>query len=92
MKNFDRMYLEKLARSNIKPFLYKRCVYDVNQAMKVKKAVGVREGDEQVDKKTAREMREIANTIMPRSVVMEEDYPSNHQSGKLPILDMVMWG
>ena len=27
---------------------------------------------------------------MPRSVIMEEDFPSNHGSGKLPILDMLM--
>ena len=43
------------------------------------------------DKRVAREMRKIANTILPRSVVMEEDVPSNHSSGKLPILDMEMW-
>ena len=47
--------------------------------------------EEQLDKKTARKLHEIANTIMPRSIVMEEDYPSNHPSGKLPILEMVMW-
>ena len=34
----------------------------------------------------AREMRKIA-----RSIIMEEDFPSNHLSGKLPILSMEMW-
>ena len=43
------------------------------------------------DKRVAIEMRKIANTIMPRSVEMEEDVPSNHQNSKLPILDMEMW-
>ena len=76
-------------RLNIHPLLYERYVDDLNMALKVKKR---KEGEEeQLDKKTARELREIANTIMPRSIVMEEDYPSNHTSGKLPILDMVMW-
>ena len=93
MKIFDRKYLAKLAKLDIKPLLYKRYVYDVNMGLKAQKKKRVKgDGDDkELDKKTAREMREIANAIMPRSVVMEEDYPSNYQSGKLPMLDLVMW-
>ena len=40
--------------------------------------------------RTARLYRNIANTIMPRSVVMEEDIPENHSDGYLPILDCKM--
>ena len=36
-------------------------------------------------------MRKIANTVMPRSIEMEEDVSSNHYNDKLPILDMEMW-
>lgn len=35
--------------------------------------------------------RRSAWVVMPRSVVMEEDYPSRHQEKKIPILDMEMW-
>ena len=35
--------------------------------------------------------REVANTILPNSVIMEEDSPSKHSEGKIPILDMEMW-
>ena len=34
---------------------------------------------------------EIANTVMPRSIKMEDDIPSRYASKKLPILDMEMW-
>ena len=40
--------------------------------------------------RTARLYRNIANMIMPRSVVMEEDIPENHSDGYLPILDCKM--
>ena len=63
-------------------------------ALKVKRARRVGEGEEEgekLDRKTARELRLVANSVMPRSVIMEEDFPSNHASGRLLILDMVMW-
>ena len=75
------------------PILYKRYVDYLNMALKVKKTRtdgGGEEAGEKLDKKTARELRIVANSVMPRSVVMEEDFPSNHESGRLPILDMVM--
>ena len=36
---------------------------------------------------SARIYREVANTILPSSVRMKEDVPSNHPSGAIPILD-----
>ena len=48
-------------------------------------------GEEFSDSRTARICREIADTVMPRSVKMEEDSPSKHSGGKIPILDMEMW-
>ena len=42
------------------------------------------------DFRTARLLREVANTITPM-IRMKEDVPSNHQSRKLPILDLEVW-
>ena len=38
------------------------------------------------DSRTARLIRTVANTITPM-ILMGEDYPTNHPSGRLPILD-----
>ena len=46
---------------------------------------------EKEEESTARIMREIANTILPESVIMKEDTCSKHQSKKIPILDTEMW-
>ena len=43
------------------------------------------------DAHTAAIYRAIANTIRPRSIVMEEDVASRHPGGRLPILDMETW-
>ena len=50
------------------------------------------EDDEQLpaDLRTARLLRTIANTITPM-IQMQEDVPTNHPSGKLPILDLEVW-
>ena len=42
------------------------------------------------DKRTANLIKTVANEIMPM-IQMEEDFPSNHPSGKLPILDLEVW-
>ena len=39
------------------------------------------------DKRTAQFIRAISNSITPM-IIMEEEYPTNHQSGKMPILDL----
>ena len=39
------------------------------------------------DRKTALVIKDIANSVHPM-IQMEEDYPSNHSDGKLPILDL----
>ena len=33
-------------------------------------------------------MREVANDNWPRSIIMEEDYPSKHQNMTILVLDM----
>ena len=42
-------------------------------------------------KRTARIYRELANTIMPASIEMEEDIGENHPTNKLPMLDIQVW-
>ena len=42
------------------------------------------------DRRTALVIRGIANTIHPM-IQMEEDFPSKHGDGKLPILDLKCW-
>ena len=39
------------------------------------------------DRKTALVIKDIANSVHPM-IQMEEDFPSNHSEGKLPILDL----
>ena len=50
------------------------------------------EGDRRLpaDFRTARLLREIANTVIPM-VKIKEDVPTNHPSGKVPILDLEVW-
>ena len=76
--------------SNTVPVLYRMYVDDLNMVLK-ETLSAVEEEAEEADKKTARHMRMMANTIMPRSMVMEEDYPSRHLERKITILDMQMW-
>ena len=68
MSRFNKKYLAKLEQMNILLILYKRYVDDLNMALRVKK---VREGQEgeHLDRKTAKVLREVANNIMPKSIV-----------------------
>ena len=98
------MYLNLLKDLNIKVYLYKRYVDDQNSGMKAlkpgiryvdKKLVVVEEEVENdksipADQRTAAVCREIANTIAPM-IQLEEDVPSGHPNGKLPILDLEVW-
>jgi hypothetical protein len=42
------------------------------------------------DRQTALVIKDVANSIHPM-IQMEEDYPSNHTDGKMPILDLECW-
>ena len=43
------------------------------------------------DQRTAEVVRDLANTILPNMLELEEDYPSKHQTQRLPILDLEVW-
>ena len=52
----------------------------------------VEEGtEEQVEQHTSKIYMEVANSILPRSISMKVDVPSNHTNHRLPILDMEVW-
>ena len=34
---------------------------------------------------------EMANTVIPKSIVMEVDFPSSHSTFRSPILDTEVW-
>ena len=42
------------------------------------------------DKRTALVIKDVANSIHPM-IQMEEDFPSNHEDDKIPILDLECW-
>ena len=106
MISWDKKYLKMVRNAGIMMRLYMRYIDDSNQVAETPPA-GSRydkvtgkivhdedelQGrlDEKDDARTARILREIANCVM-EGIEMEGDYPSNNQSGKLPILDMRVW-
>ena len=101
---WDKMFLHKLDKLGILMMMYKRYVDDGNMILDAV-PVGARIVDGKLsilpeaiqedygipaDKRTAGLIRYIANTITPM-IQMEEDFPSNHPSGHLPILDLEVW-
>ena len=104
MMRWDRLYLQKVKRSGMEMLVYERYADDSNQIAKTppvgskydrnKQKVVYDENelriDEQEDKRLARILKEIANTVQ-EGIVMVEDTPSQNSSGKLPILDMEVW-
>ena len=101
-KLFDKLLLKTLKKLKIDVLLYKRYVDDANIGLKGtprglrwidgKIVQGPADQDHrQVDHRTAELVRCIANTIIPSMIRMEEDYPSNHLEGTLPILDLQVW-
>ena len=102
---FDREYKCTLNRLELSLALHQRYVDDVNAAggkLDRKLKVVVRNGKAELeageedrsladDAFTAMVYQAIANTIRPRSIMMEVDFPSNNTSSKLPILDMQVW-
>ena len=101
---WDRKFLGKLKKLGINLLLYLRYVDDSNMAAEsvapgtrfVNDKVSILEeakqedADVPADERTARFLKTVANTILPM-IQMEHDCPSNHPSGRLPILDLGVW-
>ena len=101
---WDRAYLRKLKQLEIDLMLYLRYVDDtdmvlealppgprfVNNELTIHLEAIQEDETKPPDETTAIVLRSIANSIM-LMINMEEDFPSNHPSGKLPILDLEVW-
>ena len=104
MARWDRMYLQKVRKAGIKMMMYERYVDDSNQVAVApppgsvldkktqKVVVDPQKKDEHIpeDERLATILLQIANSIMP-CVIMEADWPSKNEDGKIPILDMKVW-
>ena len=65
--------------------------FEIIKSCKLLKGVDhVNTDDETDEARTARVLKEIANSVQD-SIVMEEDHPSRNSDNKLPILDMKVW-
>ena len=62
----------------------------VNGQLSIQQAAKEEDENLPVDVRTAKLLREIANSITPM-IKMKEDVMSNHHSEKLPILDLEVW-
>ena len=80
MMRWDKRYLKAVADAGIIMRLYGRYVYDSNQFPEARNA-------DDTDEVIAAELKEIANRMVD-GIEMEEDVPSRHSDGKIPILDM----
>ena len=103
LKRFDNNYKSLLRKLKIEIDLYDRCVDDVTEAlvaldpgvrfdsekMKFVEIKELEESDENVDgaKRTMNELKKVANTIY-ECVQFTDDCPSNHVSGKMPVLNL----
>ena len=88
---WDRECLSRLHANGIVPNLYKRYVDDVNVVidppLQDNEDVDI---NEERDARTMKMFKDIGDTIH-RSIKLEVDYPTNHEDGKVPILDLKIW-
>ena len=101
---WDKAYMIKLKQLGIEMAMYKRYVDDGNMVVEsVEPGTRFQDGklsvhqealaeDQEIpaDKRTAKVLRCIANSISTM-IIMVENYPSNHPTGRLPILDLEVW-
>jgi hypothetical protein len=98
---WDRTFVDKLRMLEIDLLMYLRYVDDRNLSLEaVEPGLTFKDGklfilqeeveadrDIPADKRTANCIKTVANTIS-FMIIMEEECPSNHPSGKMPILDL----
>ena len=83
MMRWDRVFREKGTARGLRILLDERYVDDKENIIEAR-------SEEDTDEALAREIKEIADTVMP-GIEMEVDIASNHSDGCLPILDMSVW-
>ena len=84
---YDRKLLQSLRECRIDMQLFARYVDDINI---VAKRIPCEDSSEPPDKTTMLEIQRIANNIHD-SIQVTVDYPSNHTSGRMPVLDLEQW-
>jgi hypothetical protein len=104
MLEFDKRLKLKMTSLSIRMMMYLRYVDDANVAV-VPMPEGTKVVDEELvheeekveedrtketDRRVAEMVRELADQLMPM-IKLEEDFPSNHETKKLPILDLEVW-
>ena len=101
---WDDEFLKRLNKANIKTYLYKRYVDDMNTCVNVITAgmkwdngklvydenIVEEEAKKEDDKRTFQIIKEIGDEIH-HSIQIEIDVPSNHEDNKIPILDLKVW-
>ena len=100
---WDKQFLIIIKEAGINVTLYKRFVDDSNiKAVAIdlnknrdpqrKRLINVEPVDDPIptDKHTALVVQQIANSVTSM-LRFTADFPSNHQNGKMPVLDICMW-
>ena len=91
---WDRQFIRKMEERQVNIILYKRYVDDINIVMTQvdNDQIGTEIAGEENsnDKMSAILVQAVGNTIH-RSISIEVDYPSKHDDGKLPILNLKVW-
>ncbi len=86
---WDRELKKRLQEKDLNFQLYSRYVDDGN--IVIQKVAGtLNEEDGETEKRTMELVKEIANDIHS-SIKVKVDYPSKHESKRLPMLDMELW-
>jgi hypothetical protein len=105
MIEWDKLMRKTLRMLRVKTMMYKRYVDDIDTAV-VPQQAGTEyidgelvvteerlaeDKDVPIDVRTGRLLREIANEVMKPMIKLVEDVPTNHESKKIPILDLEVW-
>ena len=81
---WDRTFKQKVAQE-LK--LYSRYLDDEHVLVSEENETN---SDQQKDERTMKRLKEIGNAIHP-SIQLTVDYPSNHENGRMPVLDTEQW-
>ena len=106
MDKWMKMFKEKMEENKVNMFLAKKYVDDVNLLLETLQK-GTRwngdslewrreweeediAGGEDDDIRTMREIRKLSNSLL-NFIRFKEDVPANHESKKIPVLDLQVW-
>ena len=84
---WDKQVKMKLEDDGINVQMYSRYVDDINIVCKMRSQ---EPGRQQSDKAMMKSIQRIANGIHS-SIKVTIDYPSNHDNGRMPVLDLEQW-